>query len=267
MLDLSIIVPAYNEAERLPATLEALRTFLGTRSWRPEIIVADDGSTDRTVAVAEAVAAVATFPLRVVSLGVNQGKGAAVKRAVGVARGTFVGFVDADLPYAFDALDLAMQRLADGADLVIGGRDLPGSSEVRGYTWVRWLPGQIYSLLVNALAVHGIPDTQCGFKWFRTRIARELFTRVTLTGFAFDVELLVVAQRWGLRIDRIPVRFTHSDDSRIRLARDSARMLGDLLKSQPAAGARRLRRSAEGRHGDGVSSRTSPTGAAGAVEA
>ena len=228
VLDLSIIVPAYNEAERLPATLEALRTFLGTRSWRPEIIVADDGSTDRTAAVAEAVAAVATFPLRVVSLGVNQGKGAAVKHAVGFARGTFIGFVDADLPYAIDGLDLAMQHLADGADLAIGGRDLPGSSKVRGYTWVRWLPGQVYSLLVNALAVHGIPDTQCGFKWFRARIARELFTRVTLTGFAFDVELLVVAQRWGLRIDRIPVRFTHSDDSRIRLARDSARMLKDL---------------------------------------
>lgn len=228
-LDLSIVVPAYNEAERLPATLDALGTFLATRPWRPEIVVADDGSTDGTVAVADAAAAVAPFPIRVVSLGANRGKGAAVKRAIAEVRGTFVAFVDADLPYAFDGFDLAMRQLAAGADLVIGGRDLPGSSHVRGYTSMRRLSGTIYSVLVNALAVHGIPDTQCGFKWFRTAIARELFPRLSLSGYAFDVELLVVAQRWELRIDRIPVRFTHSDDSRIRLVRDSARMLWDLL--------------------------------------
>jgi dolichyl-phosphate beta-glucosyltransferase len=228
-VDLSIVVPAYNEAERLPATLEALQRFLVARPWRPEIVVVDDGSVDRTVAVAEGVAATAPFPLRVFSLGRNRGKGAAVKCGIGAARGTAVGFVDADLPYAFEGFDLAMRHLADGADLVIGARDLPGSSQVRGYTWARWVPGQVYSLLVNALAVRAIPDTQCGFKWFRSRVARELFARVTLEGFAFDVELLMIAQSWELRIDRIPVRFTHSDDSRIRVARDSARMFRDLL--------------------------------------
>ncbi len=228
-VDLSIVVPAYNEAERLPATLAALREFLATRPWRVEIVVADDGSTDATVAVAEAAAA-PDFPVRVVSLGVNQGKGAAVKCGVAQAGGAFVAVVDADLPYAFDGFDLAMQRLAAGADLVIGGRDLPGSSEVRGYSWVRRVSGEAYSLLVNALAVHDIPDTQCGFKWFRTPAAQALFRRVTLTGFAFDVELLVLAQHWGLRIDRIPVRLTHSQDSKMRLLRDSARMFWDLLK-------------------------------------
>src|SRR5205823_2630364 len=127
-------------------------------------------------------------------------------------------------------LDVAIQRLTTGADLVIGGRDLPGSDEVRGYSWARRLSGQIYSILVNALAVRGIPDTQCGFKCFRAPVAQELFTRVTLAGFAFDVELLVIAQRWRLRIDRIPVRFTHSHDSKIRLVRDSIRMFLDLLR-------------------------------------
>jgi dolichyl-phosphate beta-glucosyltransferase len=241
-VDLSIIVPAYNEAERLPGTLHALQRFLADRPWRPEIIVVDDGSSDRTVAVARAVAAAAPFPLHVLSLGQNRGKGTAVKRGIGAARGAAVGFVDADLPYAFTGIDLALQRLADGADLVIGGRDLPGSSEVRGYTWGRWVPGQVYSLLVNALAVRAIPDTQCGFKWVQRQVARDLFARVTLEGFAFDVELLTIAQCWGLRIDRIPVRFTHSDDSRIRLARDSARMLRDLLKVS--------RRRARGVYGD-----------------
>jgi dolichyl-phosphate beta-glucosyltransferase len=230
MVDLSIIVPAYNEAERLPSTLGALGRFLATRPWQPEVVVADDGSTDATAVVAEAAAAALAFPLRVISLGTNQGKGAAVKRGVAEAKGAFAAFVDADLPYALDGFDRAMHCLADGADVVIGDRNLPGSSHERGYPWTRWLAGKVYSVLVNALAVRGIPDTQCGFKCFRTRVAKELFPRLTLNGFAFDVELLVLAQHWGLRIDRIPVRFTHSDDSRIRLLPDSARMLSDLLK-------------------------------------
>ncbi len=230
MVDLSIVVPAYNEAERLPTTLAALREFLADRPWKTEIIVVDDGSIDQTVAVVEAAAAQSARPLRVVSLGINRGKGAAVKCGVGLASGATIAFVDADLPYGFDAFDRAMRLLAEGADLVIGGRDLPGSSEVRGYTWTRWLPGKIYSVLVNALAVDGIPDTQCGFKAFRGEIARELFTRLALTRFAFDVELLTIAQCWGLSIRRIPVRFTHSDDSRLSLVRDSARMFRDLIE-------------------------------------
>ncbi len=227
-VDLSVVIPAFNEAERLPATLRAFRAHLAERAGRHEIVLADDGSTDATVAAAEAAAG--GLSLRVVSLGRNQGKGAAVRRGVAAARGAVVGFVDADLPYALVGMDLALERLAAGADLVIGGRDLPGSSEVRGYSRARRLSGKVYSVLVNALAVRGLPDTQCGFKWFRAAIARELVARLTVSGFAFDVELLLIAQHWGLRIDRIPVQFTHSDDSRLRLGRDSARMLRDLLR-------------------------------------
>src|SRR5262245_13082309 len=204
-LDLSIVIPAHNEAQRLPATIRALAAFLAARPWAVEIVVVDDGSTDRTAEAA--IEAGAAGPIRVLSLGENRGKGAAVRRGIGEARGACVGFVDANLPYALDALDLAMARLAGGADVVLGARRLPGSSEVRGYTWPRRLSGEAYSILVNRLAVRGIPDTQCGFKWFRAAVARELFGRVTLTGFAFDVELLTIAQHWGLRIERIPVRF------------------------------------------------------------
>jgi dolichyl-phosphate beta-glucosyltransferase len=227
--DLSLIVPAYNEATRLPATLRALQTYLAARPWRSEIVVVDDGSTDGTVEVTRA-AVTPALPLRIVSLDVNRGKGAAVTRGVAEARGRYLGFIDADLPYALDDIDRAMARLADGADVVIGGRDLPGSRATVDYSAVRSLSTRMFAALVARLVLRGIPDTQCGFKWFKTAVARQLFSRITVTSFAFDVELLVLAQRWALRIDRIPVCLTHSSDSRIRLVRDSGRMIWDLLK-------------------------------------
>jgi glycosyltransferase involved in cell wall biosynthesis len=228
-LDLSLVIPAYNEARRLPATLAALHAYLVERPWSAEFLVVDDGSCDGTADAARALGQ-PEVPLRVMSLERNQGKGAAVKRGVAEAAAAYIGIVDADLPYGFEAFDHAIARLEAGADLVIGGRDLPGSSEMRGYGLARRVSGQVYSLLVNALAVRDIPDTQCGFKWLRRTVAKELFSRVTLTGFAFDVELLVLAQSWQLRIDRIPVRLTHSNDSRVQLVRDSARMFWDLLR-------------------------------------
>ncbi|MGH7340796.1 MAG: glycosyltransferase [Candidatus Rokuibacteriota bacterium] len=226
--DVSLIVPAYNEAERLPGRLRALGEFVATRSWRLEVLVVDDGSADRTAAAA-AAESTAALKVRVVSLGVNRGKGAAVKRGVAEAGGGCVAFVDADHPYAFDAFDLALDRLSGGADVVIGGRDLPGSRVPDDYDRMRALSTRVYSVVANRLAVRGIPDTQCGFKWFRAAVAKPLFERVTLTGFAFDVELLALAQRWALRIDRIPVELTHFHGSKVRLARDAPRMFWDLL--------------------------------------
>lgn len=227
--DVALVVPAYNEAARLPGRLRALREFVSTRPWRLEIVVVDDGSTDRTAEAARAESTPA-FPVRVASLGVNRGKGAAVKRGMAEVRAPCAGFVDADLPYAFGAFDVALAHLAGGADVVIGGRDLPGSRVPDDHDRLRALSTRVYSALTNRLAVRGIPDTQCGFKWFRAAVGRPLFERVTLAGFAFDVELLVVAQRWGLRIDRIPVELTRSHGSTVKLARDVPRMFWDLVK-------------------------------------
>jgi dolichyl-phosphate beta-glucosyltransferase len=250
--DLTIVIPAFNEERRLPPTLRMLDAFFAARPWRVQVVVVDDGSTDRTTSVAEAEA-LAAFHCQVVRLGANLGKGAAVTRGVVEARGKFMSFVDADLPYGVEAFSLAMARLAAGADVVIGGRDLPGSTQEVGYTRIRRLSGRLYSVLVNALAVRDIPDTQCGFKCFRAGVARQLFERVTLQGFAFDVELLVIAQCWRLRIERIPVRLSHSHDSRVRLLRDSAQMFWDLLKIN-----RRLARGAYGVAATGDQDRREP---------
>lgn len=240
-MDLTVVVPAHNEAARLPRTIEALRAFAMCRPLRIEVVVVDDGSRDDTAGVARA--AHGDFLLvRAVCLGANRGKGAAVKRGMEEARGRYVAFIDADLPYGLDGLDAAMARLAAGADVVIGARDLAASDRTVDYGPLRRLSGKIYSLLVNAWAVQGIPDTQCGFKCFRAGVARELFRRVTVPGFAFDVELLTLAQCWELRIERIPVRFTHSDDSRVRLVRDSVRMLVDLLRVRRRRARGRYRR-------------------------
>jgi dolichyl-phosphate beta-glucosyltransferase len=228
-LDLSIVIPAYNEAARLPATLRALNAFLMNHPWRVEVLVVDDGSTDETVGAATREQVVSAS-VRVVSLGVNQGKGSAIKRGVSEARGAYIALVDADLPYDLRGLDLAMDLLAAGADLVIGARDLPESSEVAGYTRMRRLSGEIYSWLVNVLAVDAIPDTQCGFKLFSAAAAKQIFERVTVKGFAFDVEALVLAQCWRLCIRRIPVTLTHSHDSKVRLVLDSIRMFLDLVR-------------------------------------
>ena len=230
-IDVSVIVPAYNEAARLPHRLRAFRDFLATRPWRPEILVVDDGSADRTAEVAKAEST-PTLKVRVVSLGVNQGKGAAVRRGVAEANpdARYIAVVDADFPYAFGAFDVAMARLIDGAEMVIGARDLAGDRVPIDRGTVRTLAANVYSVLANRLAVRGIPDTQCGFKWLRAASARALFEQVTLTSFAFDVELLVLAQRWGLRIDRVPVELTHSHGSTVRLLQHGPRMMWDLLK-------------------------------------
>ncbi len=226
--DLTVIIPAFNEALRLPATLKATAAFLATRPWSTQIIVMDDGSSDQTIAVAGEF--METIPhLRVIAQGENLGKGAAVKRGVSEADSRWLAFVDADLPYDLRGFDIALQHLDAGADIVIGGRDLPGSSVIVGYSLLRKVSGKVFALFAHALSLGGIPDTQCGFKFFKTAVAKQLFPRVTLKRFAFDIELLTIARRWQLKIVRIPVTLTHSHESSVRIVRDSAQMFWDLL--------------------------------------
>jgi dolichyl-phosphate beta-glucosyltransferase len=229
-LAVSVIVPAYNEAARLPATLDALALHLATYHPAAEIIVVDDGSLDDTAAMVDARprAAVRVVALR---LPVNRGKGCAVVAGVEASRGAVVVFIDADLPYTLENLDEAVRLVGAGdAEVALGGRDLPASSYDPSYPLARQIAGRTYAALVRVALGLPFGDTQCGLKSFRRETARALFPLLTIPGYGFDVELVYLACTRGYRIARFPVTLSHRHESRVRLGRDSLRMFGDLWR-------------------------------------
>ena len=226
---LSLIVPAFDEAARLPATLAHAADALPRLATASEIVVVDDGSRDDTAAVAAAFAS--PVPLRVLRLARNRGKGAAVAAGVATARHPFVAFTDADCPYDLAGLRPMLDALAAGrTDVAIGARELPESEINRGYGFMRQISGRTFSLMTHVALGLPFRDSQCGLKAFRTDVARRLFALRTVDGFGFDFEILTAALRNGLRVERFPVRLTHNDDSRIALVRDSLRMARDLWR-------------------------------------
>ncbi|MEW6268374.1 MAG: bifunctional glycosyltransferase/class I SAM-dependent methyltransferase [Thermodesulfobacteriota bacterium] len=235
---LSLVVPAFDEEARLPATLRAAAEALPRLASEAEIVVVDDGSSDSTSAVASRFAS--PVPLRVLRLPRNRGKGFALARGIAAARHPLIAFTDADCPYDLGALAPMLDALASGAvDVAIGARDLPDSQVERGYGWMRWVSGKGLSAL-TWLAI-GLPfrDSQCGLKAFRAGVARDLFAVRTVDRFGFDFEILAAAVAAGLRVGRFPVRLTHHDASRVDLVRDSLRMAADLYRVR-----RNLRRGA-----------------------
>jgi dolichyl-phosphate beta-glucosyltransferase len=227
---LSIVVPAYNEAKRLPATLDEIVRYLSlNRRWLPaEIVIVDDGSSDGTSAVAAAASDSAEVTVRCLSHHCNRGKGAAVRTGFAAARGDRVLLCDADLATPISELD----RLATvGNDAVaIGSRAVDRSRIERRQPLYRDLMGRGFNLLVRLVAAPGIHDTQCGFKLFGGDLAHRLASAQRLDGFAFDVELLLLARSWGHELREIPVRWRHVDESRVRPVAHSVDMFLDLLR-------------------------------------
>lgn len=233
---LSIVIPAYNEAKRLPKTLERIRSYLqeATNRWRVdmseiEVIVVDDGSTDGTSELAR------SFSDRLPNLQVlrhtpNRGKGYAVKRGMLSANGRFRLFSDADLSTPIDELDKMLPLLlSDEADIAIASRGLPQSQLLVRQPWYREMLGRLFNLVVQALATPGIWDTQCGFKLFRSDVAERLFKLQTLDGFAFDVEVLYLARKFKYRVAEIPVRWLNDPNTKVQTFRHGMQMLRDLI--------------------------------------
>ena len=244
---LSIVVPAFNEARRLTDNLTALLTYL--QDYRPaaELIVVDDGSSDRTAEVAEEFFRQhPDVPARVLRFAANRGKGHAVRAGLLAAQAPIALFSDADLSTPITELPKIVEPIEAGDyDIVFGSRALDRKLIGHRQPWQREQSGKIYNGLVRLLT--GLPfyDTQCGFKAFRMAAARPVLEETQIEGFGFDVELLFLAQRAGLRMLEVPVRWDHNEGSKVHLIHDSLRMFAEIVSLR----GRKPREAAVGRSG------------------
>ena len=223
---LSIVFPAHNEEKRLPRTLEQTAAFLQAQPYSAEIIVVENGSTDRSLAVAEEHAA--RFPMLRVIHEEQRGKGRAVRRGMLAARGEYRFFCDVDLSMPITEINRFFPPQLEGAEIVIASREAPGSVRYNEPAY-RHTTGRVFNWMVKTLALPGIEDSQCGFKCFSASAAEALFPLQTIMGWSFDVELLYAARRRGLRIVELDIPWYFNPDSKIHVLRDSWRMFWDLL--------------------------------------
>jgi dolichyl-phosphate beta-glucosyltransferase len=244
---LEVVIPARNEERRLPETLEVLCDYLAGQSYTASIVVVDNGSVDRTPDI---VSDWPKTPVNVHLVGCSTpGKGAAVRRGVLTSTADFIGFMDADLATPVDTLDRVMPLLRQGNPIVVGSRRCAGAAYEAAQPLTRRICGEGFRRLARSV-VDNVHDTQCGFKFFRGDVARTLFAACQINGFAFDLEVLAIAQRSGCPAIEIPVRWTARDGSTLRLAthgREIARELANIRHT-----VRRLDRS---RHSEMVSVR------------
>jgi dolichyl-phosphate beta-glucosyltransferase len=229
--NLSLVIPTFQEQERLPRTLGRLEEFTRQAGIKLEVIVSDDGSTDRTTEVVREWMCRA-FPSMTVDLVeiAHRGKGAAVREGMRHVRAPIVGCFDADLSPGTDAVEKLYRAILAGPDMVIASRGLPESViEVRP-AWYRELAGRIFNLYIRRLTKIDFRDTQCGLKLWRSQVAREIFRHQRLDGFAFDAELVVLASRLGFQVEEVPVRWAHSEGSKLSMVRDAFRMSRDVVR-------------------------------------
>lgn len=226
MPDLSVVIPAFNEAHRLSPTLERILPFLRAEESSFEILVVDDGSSDDTAGVARSFDAP---EVKVVRHMVNRGKGAALRTGVLASQGERVLLCDADLSVPIEELDRLSPHLA-AADLVMGSRAAPGARVTRRQALYRSLMGKTFNRIIRTLGVRGFRDTQCGFKLLTGDVARELFSRLMIERFAYDVELVWLALRQGHRVVEVGVTWGHVEFSRVNPVSDSLNMLWDVIR-------------------------------------
>lgn len=237
-LFLSVVIPAYNEERRLPATLEQILRFLDQQQYASEVIVADDGSTDATAAYVRQVAHERSA-VRLLALD-HRGKGFTVRAGALAAEGEYVLLCDADLAVPIEEWQKLLERLTSGYDLAIGSREGLGATRL-GEPWYRHLMGRVFNLIVRVIAVGDFQDTQCGFKALRRDVARDLFQRVQIYAddapvvqgaavTAYDVELLFLAIQRGYRVAEVPVRWHYGTETKVDPLRDTLRNLRDVLQ-------------------------------------
>ena len=230
-MTISIIIPAYNEELLIESTVGAISGFLIKTFNEGEIIIVNDGSTDRTQAVLENLIAKNSgkIHLKLINNKQNRGKGYSIKQGILQSVGEVRVFMDADLPFRLEVIKEIHKRIMNGNDIVIGDRNNPESELVNIHP-IRKLAGAVYSVFVQLLVSGGIKDTQCGLKGFSAKAAQFIFLRTTIDGFGFDVEVLRIGQKHSFSISRLPVRMENIRlDSKVHLVKDSLLMLWNLV--------------------------------------
>jgi dolichyl-phosphate beta-glucosyltransferase len=225
---LSVVIPCYNEQDRLPATVDAIKRYLGARGDQYELILSDDGSVDGTGKVIDAAMQGAPN-VRSVRLVANRGKGRALAEGVAMSKGDRVLLTDADLSTPIEELPKLEAKLDAGAGVAIASRSIRGSQIEVSQPVYRVLMGKTFNLMVQALLLPGLWDTQCGFKLFKGDLARSVFADLRTDGFGYDPEALFLAKKRRARIVEVPVVWRHSAPTKVAPFRHSLDMFKDLV--------------------------------------
>ncbi len=222
----SIIIPAYNEEHRLPHSLDKILAYMEREAANIEVLVVENGSTDRTTEIAESYASRYSC-IRV--LHSPKGKGAAVREGMMAGQGEYLFICDSDLSMPITELPKFLPPRLSGYDVAIGSREGPGAHRFNEPAYRHWM-GRVFNLIVRIIAIPGFSDTQCGFKSFRREVAREVFACQTITGWSFDVEALFIALQRRYRVVAVPVDWYFDADSRVNPVRDTWRMFRDVMR-------------------------------------
>ena len=226
---ISVVIPAYNESGRITHTLGAINNFLEDRFRNFEIVVVNDGSSDDTAGMV--LKAEEVIPsIKYVEFKENHGKGFAIREGVSCSKGDMILISDADLSTPIEEMDKLVISYDKGEYIVIGSRALAESDIVVRQPWWREFMGKTFNRFVRLALMKDFRDTQCGFKLFRGDVARDLFARGRVDGFAYDVEVLYLAKKGGYRIKEVPVKWINAPDSKVRPVRDSLGTAMDVLR-------------------------------------
>jgi len=224
---LSLVIPAYNEAERLPVTLPAVIDFLDAQPYASEVIIVNNNSRDNTGEIARRFAATRPY-IRVLDEPA-QGKGAAVHTGMSAAVGDYLFMADADFSMPVAEIAKFLPPYLDNYDVAIGSREAPGAVRYNEPQY-RHFMGRVFNFYVKVLAIPGFEDTQCGFKCFRREVARDVLPNQTIDGWAFDVELLYIALKRGYRVVEVPIDWYYGENSRVSPVRDTINMIREVLR-------------------------------------
>jgi dolichyl-phosphate beta-glucosyltransferase len=250
----SIVIPAYNEAARIVATLEAVVDCVRRRGWDAEVIVVDDGSHDLTPDIVRSFAELAP-EVRLVQNTENRGKGYSVRRGMLLGAGEIVLFTDADLSSPLEEAEGLFEAIAGGADIAIGSRWLERARQTIRQPLYRRFFGRCFNAVTRAIMGLPYADTQCGFKAFTRAAAQSVFPLQTIERWGFDPEILFIALKKGFRIAEIPVSWAHDERTRMSYLRDGMRMLQDIATVRRNALLGRYSKPVEGIHGEGIGTR------------